>query len=330
MPMRRREFISLFGGAAVTWPVVARAQQSGQPRRIGLLLSFRDDRQTQDLVRAFRVGLEENGWHEGRAVSLVFRYADENLERLSAMAVELVQTNVDVIVTAGTPAIKAALSATRTTPIIMATVGDPVGANLVESLSHPGGNVTGLSLVATDLSTKRLELIKEALPGLVRVAMLWNSTNASLALQFKETQTAARLLGIELLSLEATNIAEILSQVEAAAVAHTDALITVGDPIQTGRDAEIITLATRLRIATIGEFKEFAVAGAIMSYGPSRTDMWRRAAGYADKILKGAKPADLPVQQPTRFELVINLKAAKALGLTVPASLLARADEVIE
>jgi putative ABC transport system substrate-binding protein len=253
------------------------------------------------------------------------------LESLPAFAAELVRADVDVIVTAGGEAVQAAQRATRSIPIVMATVGDAVGAGIVTSLAHPGGNVTGMTLVATAMGTKRLELLKEVVPNLARVAAIWNGTNSGHQLQMRATESAAQILGIQVLSLPLHTSDDIEKAVLAAVQARSDALMTMDDQVlvQFNR-ARIVDLAMRQRLPTMGEFRPFTEAGALLSYSPSPAAMWARAATYVDKILKGAKPAELPVEQPTKFELVVNLKTAKALGLVIPESFLLRADEVIE
>src|SRR6266478_2018291 len=330
--LKRRDFITLLGGAAAAWPLAARAQQSDRLRRIGVLAVFEiDDPQGQALIKSLRGGLEQRGLIEGRNISMEIRYAGTNLARLPALAAELIhQGDVEVIVTHGTPPVQAAQRASNVLPIVFATIGDPVGAGIVTNLARPGGNVTGLSLIATDLGAKRLEILKETLPRLNCVAMLWNPNNASLALQFKETQAAAQVLGLQFQSLPATTLDDFEPSIKAAANARCDAVISTSDTIQISQRAKIVATAIRHGLPVIGEFREIADAGAILSYDPSRADMWRRAAEYVDKILKGTKAGDLPVEQPTRFDLVINVKTAKALGLPIPPTLLARADEVIE
>jgi putative ABC transport system substrate-binding protein len=258
------------------------------------------------------------------------RFAENRLERLAEFAAELVHLRVDVIVTEGTLAPLAAKQATSIIPIVMNVAGDPLGSGLVESLARPGGNVTGMSLMAPDLGGKRLELLKELLPRLGRVAVLWNATNPYAALVYRQTQAAGRTLGIEVQSLEVRGPDDFEGAFEAARQQHSDALITVEDPLTGAYRERIVHLAAVDRLPSLYGNREEVVAGGLISYGANFTDLFRRAAGYVDKILKGVKPADLPVQQPTKFELVINLKTAKAFGLQVPPSLLARADEVIE
>jgi len=274
--------------------------------------------------------LAELGWIEGRNLVVERRYAENQPERLPELAAELVRLNVDVIVATGTLGPLAAKQATSTIPIVMIASGDPLESGLVASLARPGGNVTGMSLMAPDLGGKRLELLKELLPQLGRVAVLWNAANPYAAIVFKETQAAGRTLGIEIQSLEVRGPDDFDGAFEAARKQRPDALITVEDPLTFAYQTRITHFATADQLPSLHGLREDVMAGGLMSYGANLADLFRRAAGYVDKILKGAKPADLPVQQPTKFELVINLKTAKALGLDVPPTLLARADEVIE
>jgi putative ABC transport system substrate-binding protein len=326
--MRRRDFITLLGGAAVC-PHTARAQPT--PKRIGVLSPLiASELQSQTRLAVFQTTLQQLGWIADRNITFEFRYAEGKFDRLAVLADELVRMNVDIILTEGTEAIVAARQATSTIPIVMAGVGDPVAAGVVASLARPGGNVTGLSLLATELSKKRLALLKEALPGLKRLAMIWNPDNASVVLKAKEIEAAAPALGLKIQSLQIRNAEDIEKLLEPIASANVEAVITADDALQILHRARIIALATQEGVPVAAEFDQLARAGALFSYGPSIVDLWRRAAGHVDKILKGAKPADIPVEQPTRFELVINLKTAKTLGITVPATLLAQADEVIE
>jgi putative ABC transport system substrate-binding protein len=326
--MRRREFITLLGGATA-WPFAARAQQGGKMRAIGYL-SAGTPLTLVDATAAFTDALRELGWVEGKNVAFERRYAENRLERLAESAEELVHLNVDVIVAEGTLAPLAAKRATSSIPIVMTVAGDPLGSGLVASLARPGGNVTGMSLMAPDLGGKRLELLKELLPRLARVAVLWNATNPYAALVYKETQAAGRTMGIEVQSLEVRSADDFDSAFEAVRQQHSDALITVEDPLTGAYQKRIVDFAAIDRLPSLYGFRENVLAGGLISYGANFADLFRRAAGYVDKILKGAKPADLPVQQPTKFELVINLKTAKVLGINVPPTLLARADEVIE
>ncbi len=325
--MRRRDFIALLGGAAV-WPLAARAQQGGKVYRIGFFSAGAAN--TPHLRAAFVETLRKLGWIEGKNVVFEYRYAENRLERLPELAEELVRLNVDIIVAPGTLAPLAAKRVTTTIPIVMANAGDPLGSGLVSSLARPGGNVTGLSLMVPDIGGKRLELLKDVLPRMSSVAVLWNVANPYPALVFRETESAARTFGIEVQSLEVRGPGDFDGVFENARLQHPEALITVEDPLTVNYRKQIVDFAATNRLPAIHGVREFVEAGGLMAYGASLSDLLRRAAGYVDKIFKGAKPADLPVQQPTKFEFVINLKAAKALGLTIPPSLLARADEVIE
>jgi ABC-type uncharacterized transport system substrate-binding protein len=323
--IRRREFITLFGGAAA-WPLAARAQQPAKVYRIGVFNA--GSAPVNWLVFANR--LRELGWVEGKNVVFEYHYAENQLDRLPELAADLVRRDVNLIVGIGTLAPLAAKQATSTIPIVMAAAGDPLGSGLVASLARPGGNVTGMSLMAPDLGGKRLELLKEVLRRLARVAVLWNSANPYSALVFKETQAASWTLGIEIQSLEVRAPDDFDVAFEAARRQRPDALITVEDPLTVNHRQRVADFTAEQQLPSLHGVREFAAAGGLMSYGASLADLFWRAAGYVDKVLRGAKPADLPVQQPSKFELVINLKTAKALGLELPPTLLARADEVIE
>jgi len=328
--MRRRSFILLLGGAAA-WPIAAGAQRMERIRRVGVLMPLgENDLEAQRRIAAFAQAIRGFGWIEGRTIAYENRYATGNPERLSALAAELVRANVDVIVTQAAQPIEAARNATSVIPIVMATVGDAVGAGYVASLARPGGNITGQTLVATEQSAKRLDLIKSMYPSLSRVAVLWNAEASGHRLQLKELELAAPVLRIELQSIPIRNVEEIEAGLRAAAQTKAQAIVTMEDPLIQSSRARIVEFGMHQRLPIMGEFRPIAAAGALMSYGPNQVDMWRGAAAYVDKILKGTKPADLPVQQPTKFELVINLKTARTLDLTVPATLLALADEVIE
>jgi putative ABC transport system substrate-binding protein len=321
--MKRREFIALLGAAAAARPLGARAQQAEKVYKIGSLTA--GSAAPSIVGEAFR----ELGYVGGKNVTFESRYAEDRLDRLPKLAAELVSLKVDVIIAWGTLAPLAAKQATSTIPIVMIAAGDPVGSGLVASLAHPGGNVTGTSLMAPDLGGKRLELLK-LLPGISRVAILWNAANPYSALVFKETAGAARTLEVELQSLEIREPADIDAALEAATGQHADPLITVEDPLTVDLRKKIAEFAADHRLPTISGLRLFADSGFLMTYGADLADTTRRSVVYVDKILKGAKPSDLPIEQPTKFELVINLKTAKALGLTIPSLLLARADEVIE
>ena len=316
--------------AIVTSPLVADAQQAGKMPLIGWL-GFGSSPQGAEYFNAFRQGLREHGWLEGQNIVIVSRVAEGRAERFPALAAELVRLRVDVIVTSsGEPAIRAAKGATATIPIVMAISADPVGTGLVTSLARPGGNVTGLSILAPQVAGKRLELLKEAVPRASHVAVLWNAGYPGKALELGETESAARVLGVSILSVEVREPNDFPGAFSAITRASPDALITLSDPLTSSKGTVIVDFAARSRLPMMSEVKSFADAGGLMTYGPSTVDMVRRAATYVDKILKGAKPADLPVEQPTKFELIINLRTAKTLGLTIPRSLLLRADQVIE
>jgi putative ABC transport system substrate-binding protein len=329
--MRRTVFVTLLAGAALVCAYPVSAQTNDPVRRIGILLSQGErDLSTQAALSALRLGLQDRGWTEGRNIAFEIRYLGGRPDRSPALAAELVRSNVEIILTSGTELIQAAQKASSTIPVVMVGIGDPVGSGIVASLARPGGKVTGLSLMAPDLAAKRLELAKEALPGLAHVAIIWSPNNASVALRFKETEAAARAMGLKLHSIEAPQPRDFDKDLQAAARAGAQALITTEGALMIGQRAEIIRSAIEHRLPAISGLRIFADAGGLLSYGPDNPDLWRRAAGYVDKILKGAKPADLPVEQPTKFELIINLRTAKALGLTIPQSLLLRADEVIQ
>ncbi len=326
--MRRRDFVQIIGGVALAWPLQAAAQRSGKLFRIGWFTA--GPAGDVGLRRGFVEALREFGWTEGKNVIFESRDAENRLDRLPALAAELVRLKVDVIVATGTLAPLAAKEATSTIPIVMAPAGDPLGSGLVSSLAHPRGNVTGLSLMAPDLGGKRLELLKELLPGLSRVAVLWNAANPYAANVFRETERAAQTLGIEVQSLEVRGPDDFDTAFDAATAKHPEGLITVEDPLTVSNRQRIVDFAAASRLPAVHGVREFTQAGGLIAYGANLVDLARRAATYVDKILRGAKPADLPVQQPTKFDFAINLRAAKALGLTFPPSLLARADEVIE
>jgi putative ABC transport system substrate-binding protein len=303
------------------------AQQRGKVFRIGYLSSTSSERQKSRLA-AFQQGLRDLGYVEGKNIIIEYRYAEQKYERLPELVGELVRLNVDVLVAAGAPAAHAAKSATKTIPIVMQS-GDPVGTGLVASLARPGGNITGLSDFTVGVVTKRLELLKEVVPSVSRVAVLWNPTNPTNPVTLKETQTVAPALGVTLLPLEVKEADDIDRAFTVIRKERPGALIVFGGVLttQTGRIAE---LAVKSRLPAIHSVSEAVDAGGLMSYGTNFDDLFRRVAIYVDKILKGAKPADLPVEQPTKFELIINLKAAKQIGLTIPPNVLARADKVIK
>jgi putative tryptophan/tyrosine transport system substrate-binding protein len=323
----RREFIALLGGAAAAWPLAARAQQAARLPTVGFLGLNTPSSQSQ-WTAAFVQRLRELGWSEGRTVVIEYRWAEGRSEHYAQFAAEFVRLKVDVIVTPGA-AVVAANQATSIIPIVFPMAGDPVGAGLVASLARPGGNVTGLSLQRADLAGKRIELLREVAPGLRRLGVLVNVGNRGSVLELGEVQTAARTLGLELASFELRG-AEDISPAFEAMKGRIDALYVTSEPMVHVTRARINTLALGARLPTVYAYREFVEAGSLMSYGPNFADLHRRAAEIVDKILRGAKPADIPVEQPTKFDLVVNLTTAKALGLTVPPTLLARADEVIE
>jgi putative tryptophan/tyrosine transport system substrate-binding protein len=324
--MRRREFVTLLCGAAA-WPVGARAQQISKMPRIGYFM----DRSGPGLFdEAFLAGLRENGYMVGQNIAIEYRWTEGKTELLPALVTDLVTRKVDVIVTAGAQAVKVAKQATTTIPIVMTSSQDAVGDGLVASLAHPGGNVTGRSVYAPELTPKRIELLKEMVPGLSRVAALWNVQNAGGLGQLREAETAARALDVTVVSLD-IRIPDGLDDAMAKAVqAGAGAVLILSDSSTISNRSQIGASARLHHLPTIFANKAYLEGGGFMSYGPDIVDSFRLSAIYVAKILKGAKPADLPVEQPTKFELVINLKTAKALGVTVPPTMLARADEVIE
>jgi putative tryptophan/tyrosine transport system substrate-binding protein len=323
----RRKFLATLLGAA--WPLAARAQQAGKRYMVGLLSAGGGSVQAA-LNAAFSDGLREWGWLEGKNVVFENRNAEDQLERLPKLAADLIRLKVDIIVAAGTLAPLAAKQATATIPIVMTTAGDPLGSGLVASLARPGGNVTGMSLMVPDLGAKRLELLKELLPRLSRVAVLWNAANPYSALVYKETQAGGRTLGIDVQSLDVRGPDDFDGAFEVARRLRLDALITVEDPLTASYRKHIADFAAGQQLPSLHGIREFVAAGGLISYGANLADLSRRAAYYVDKIFKGAKPADLPVQQPTKFEMVINAQTARMLGLELPPTLIARADEVIE
>ncbi len=330
MISRRELLVHAATASAVLGTLTAAAEQEGKIYRIGLLATppFQAG---SPYWAMFIAALRDLGYVEGRNLVIEARSADNRPERLPALASELAQLNVDVIVTKGDGEVRAAKQATRTIPIVMDPSGDPVAAGYIASLARPGGNVTGLSFVSPDLSAKLLQVLKEAVPSVGRIAVLWNAANPVKVLDFKRTQRAARTLNLTVQSIEVRSPLEMEAAFAAISGARSDALLTLVDDIfGPAMFVRIAALAVKQRLPSILGEEQYATAGGLIAYGPSMRDLEPRAAAYIDKILKGAKPADLPVEQPTNFHLVINLKTAKALGLTIPPSLLQRADRVIE
>jgi putative ABC transport system substrate-binding protein len=320
--MRRRQFITLLGGAAA-WPLAARAQQPAKLPRIGII-------DESPIWNAFRHGLRDLGYLEGQNIAFEYRYAGGLPDRLASVATELVNRPVDLIATFGTPPTLAAKQATTTIPIVMMGVGDPVGAGLIASFNRPGGNITGNTILGPEVAGKRLQLLKEVIPSLSRVAFLWNPDNASHPAQLAELRVAVETLGITLLPLAVRSSDEFDSAFAAMIRERSDGFLMTADPFHQRSIGRIIDFLANNRIPGMFLTREIVVAGGFLSYGASVPDLFRRGALYVHKILQGAKPADLPVEQPVKFELAVNLKTAKALGLTIPESFLLRADEVIE
>jgi putative ABC transport system substrate-binding protein len=330
--MRRRKFIALVGAAAATWPLAVRAQQPNRMRLIGVLMgSAADDPELQTRIAAFAQGLAQLGWADGRNVRIDTRWATTNADDIRRQAAELAALAPDVILAAtGTATVAPLLQATRTVPIVFVVVIDPVGAGFVASLARPGGNATGFLMFEYGLSAKWLELLKQIAPGVTRVAVLRDPAIASGIGQFGAIQSAAPSLGLEASPVNVRDVGEIERDIAAFTRSSNGGVIVTASALATRHRDLIITLAARHRLPAIYASRYFVTDGGLISYGPDLLDQYRRAAGYVDRILKGEKPADLPVQAPTKYEFVINLKTAKALGLEVPPNLLARADEVIE
>jgi putative tryptophan/tyrosine transport system substrate-binding protein len=325
--LKRRDFITLVGGAAATWPLAARAQQLGKLPTIGFL-GPNTLAAGSEWVAALVQRLRELGWIENRTIAIEYRWAEGREERFAEIAAEFALRKVDVIVTSGTPATMALMQATSVIPIVFATAGDPVGNKLVASLARPGGNVTGLSVQSADIAGKRLELLREVVPGLVRVAIMGNVGNPFTVLELREVQTAASTLGLEVATLGIRQAQDIVPAFEG--VKGAQALYVCVDALASTNRIRINILAAGARLPTMHGSRDYVEAGGLMSYGANYPSLFRRSADYVDKILHGAKPAGLPVEQPIKFDLIVNLTTAKALGIDVPSVLLARADEVIE
>jgi putative tryptophan/tyrosine transport system substrate-binding protein len=328
--VKRREFITLLSGAAAAWPLAARAQQPGKVLRVGFLgtssLSLE-----RHLVNAFLQKLRELGYVEGETIAIEYRWAEGQDDRLPNLASDLVRVKPDVIVTTGTPGTLAAKRATATIPIVFASSGNPINTGLVASFARPGGNVTGFTISGPELEGKRLQILKDAVPALSRVAVLWNSANPGNADFYQLTRAAAAALGLTLRPVvEVRRIDDFNDAFSTIAVTKPDAMIVLADRFLLAHRMEIVSFASTSRLPTIYAYRGYVDAGGLMSYAPNDLEQFRRAAVYVDNILKGAKPTDLPVQEPTKFELVINLKTARSLNLEIPRDLLLVADEVIE
>jgi putative ABC transport system substrate-binding protein len=330
--MKRREVIALLGGgvgSVLSWPLAARAQQPPRIPRIGVLLAG-TPASFSPRAKAFLEGMRDLGYEEGKTVAIDWKWGNDQVERLPKLAAELARPDVQAIVTGGTPAAQALKTATRTIPIVMAIIGDPVAAGLVDSLARPGGNATGFSIVAPDLSGKRLELLKEVVPKLSSVGVLLNVANPQSEIELKEMEVASRVLGVELHPIRVSAESSLQSAFEKIPRGSIQAIIVLTDAVLFSQRKQIVALAATNRLPGMYFFREFVQEGGLLSYAPSDTDLFRRSASYVDKILKGTTPGDLPIEQPTKFELAINLKTARALGLDISATLLGRADEVIE
>ena len=325
--MRRREFITLAGGAAAAWPFTALSEQTPKLRTIGFL-GAANLSAWRPWVAALVQRLHELGWIEGRTIAIEYRWAEGQEERYAAIAEEFVRLKVDVIVTSGA-AVVAAKQATSAIPIVFGVANDPLSTGLVASLAHPGGNVTGLSLLAPELVGKRIELLREVIPNLRRVAFMGNIDYPASVLEMREAQTTARTLGLEFAALEIKRVVDIVPAIEAMS-SRSEALYVCADPLLLANALRINTLALGTRLPTMHALREFVDASGLMSYGPNFPDLWRRAGDYVDKILRGTKPGNIPVEQPVKFELVVNRIVARALRLEISPTVLARADEVIE
>ena len=327
--MRRREFIVFVGASTVAWPLGARAQRPGKIPRVGFLGNSTAALEA-NLIGPFREGLRALGYEEGRNIVIEYRWAEGNYGRFPALIAELITAKVDVIVTAGTPATLAVKKATSTVPLVMIAVGDPVGTGIVTSLARPGGNITGLTSISAEIDGKRLELLREVVPSMSHIAVLWNAASPLQVIAERQTQAAARVLQWKVLSLGVRSLKEIEDAFATIVRERPGALLVLADRLFLHHRTRIMDFAIQQRLPGVHAYRELVEAGGLMSYGPSYAGMHRRAAYYVDKILKGAQPADLPVERPAKFVLVVNLKAAKALGLTIPPSVILRADTVIE
>jgi putative ABC transport system substrate-binding protein len=325
--VRRREFITLLGGAAAAWPLAARAQQP--ERRIGFLTSV-SEKDAETRLASFRQGLRDLGWTEGRNLRIDYRFADGYSTRTAQLAKELIELQPDVILSQGSAAVTALRQHTLSIPIVFVQVSDPVAAGFVTNLAHPNGNVTGFTSFEFSISEKWLQLIKESVPSVARMVVIFDPATPNWTPYLRVIEAAAPLMGLRLTPAAVRDAAEIENAINAFARAPNGAIVVLPNPVTTELREQVIALAAQHRLPAIYPYRYFAASGGLMSYGIDLPDIWRRAATYVDRILKGVKPTELPVQQPTKYELIINLKTAKALGLEVPPMLLARADEVIE
>ena len=328
--MKRREFITLLGGTVAAWPLMARAQPADRVRRIGVLMGVANDAEGEARVAAFRQGLQQLGWVEGRNVLVEYQWGGGDPARLKIQAAEVAAMMPDVILAGGTAALVPMQQETRSIPIVFVGSADPVGRGFVASRPRPGGNMTGFTIFEVSLVGKMLEALKQVAPGTARVVLIYSPTNSNAADYWRSLETVAPTLAVKPVAAPVRDADEIERACAALAGERNGGLLVPPDAITTARRELIIALAARYRLPAVYPFRFFVTSGGLMSYGPDTLDPYRRAAGYVDRILKGEKPADLPVQAPTKYETVINLKTAKALGLTVPPTLLARADEVIE
>ncbi len=331
--MKRREFITLLGGAAAAWPLAARAQQSERVRHLAAMMGGRNadtDVEGRAWFTAFRQGLQELGWVEGRNLRADYRWPAGEPARMRVIAKDFVEAKPDVLFAGSTPGVLALLAETRTIPIVFTNLNDPVGTGAVASFARPGGNATGFTAFEYSLAGKWLEMLKEVAPAARRIALIFNPETAPYAHHYLTFIQAAAPVGVTANAVSVGSVAEMEAAVEAHARAAGGALVALPEGFIVNNRSSLIALAARLRLPAIYPARNYVVEGGLLSYGPGTVDLYRRSVSYVDRILKGAKPADLPVQAPTKYELVINLKTAKALGLTVPPALLARADEVIE
>jgi putative ABC transport system substrate-binding protein len=329
--VKRRAFLTLLGGAAAAWPLAAHAQQPERPRRIGILMNRASDNpEGQDRLAAFHQGLQELGWGVGRNVRMEIRWTEDNADQTVKHAAGLVALAPDIVLASGTLAVTALQHISRALPIVFASVADPVGAGIVDSLAHPGGNATGFMIYEYNLGAKWMELLKEIAPRVTRVAIIRNAANPAGVAQFAALQNAAQSLGVQSSPINVRDAQEIERSVEAFARSPNGGLVVTQSASATVYRDVIIAAAARHELPAVYALRYDATGGGLISYGPDIVDQFRQAAAYVDRVLKGEKPADLPVQAPTKYELTINLKTAKALGITMPDSLLARADEVIE